>query len=165
MILNLRELFAGGESIPIHYDMDMCDYRTPYGEQPFREPVAVRGEVRNRAGLVTIQAEASFRYHTLCDRCLKEISEPMTAAIENTLAREVAGDEPDEHIIVCRDETLDMDELVRTNVTLSLPMKHLCSEDCLGLCPVCGKDLNEGSCGCKIDNVDPGLTKLKDFIL
>jgi uncharacterized protein len=42
-------------------------------------------------------------------------------------------------------------------------MKPLCSEDCKGICPQCGQDLNEGECDCEIETVDPRLAKLKEF--
>jgi uncharacterized protein len=42
-----------------------------------------------------------------------------------------------------------------------LPTKRLCSEDCKGLCPYCGKDLNEGRCDCEVDEIDPRFEVLK----
>ena len=54
-----------------------------------------------------------------------------------------------------------MDELVMTDVTLELPFQLLCREECKGLCPVCGADLNETTCNCNTKKVDPRLEKLK----
>ena len=56
---------------------------------------------------------------------------------------------------------IDMDELVMTDVTLELPFQLLCREDCKGLCPVCGADLNETTCNCNTKQIDPRLEKLK----
>ena len=47
------------------------------------------------------------------------------------------------------DYKLDLDELIRTDILLELPTKFLCKEDCKGLCPTCGKNLNEGACDCQ----------------
>ena len=55
---------------------------------------------------------------------------------------------------------LPLDSLVEADLILSLPSKVLCREDCRGLCPHCGKDLNEGLCGCKPKTVDPRLEAL-----
>ena len=58
----------------------------------------------------------------------------------------------------------DAGELVREDIILSLPYRFLCREDCKGLCPVCGKNLNTGSCGCRSGKVDPRLEILKKLI-
>ena len=51
-----------------------------------------------------------------------------------------------------------------TDLLLALPTKHLCREDCRGLCPRCGKNLNEGLCGCREDKVDPRLAVLAQLM-
>ena len=56
---------------------------------------------------------------------------------------------------------IDMDELVMTDVTLELQFRLLCREDCKGLCPICGADLNETTCNCNTTQIDPRLEKLK----
>ena len=59
---------------------------------------------------------------------------------------------------------LEVDELVYTEVILNLPSKHLCKADCKGLCFKCGKNLNEGDCGCKSDEPDPRFAKLRELL-
>jgi uncharacterized protein len=62
-------------------------------------------------------------------------------------------------------DKIKLDDDVRDFALLSIPMKKLCKEDCKGLCVKCGKDLNEGPCGCKTEDVDPRwqpLTELKN---
>lgn len=163
MVLNLKSVFAGGETLTFEYALDLSGLEAYRGEYPLREPVRVTGKVVNRAGLVTLEAEARFTYKTECDRCLKEIAENLEVKIENILATEMARESDDGEIIVCSDETLDMDELVTTNIILSLSMKHLCRPDCKGLCPKCGKNLNEGDCGCDKGYVNPVFSQLKDM--
>ena len=60
----------------------------------------------------------------------------------------------DEYLVL-NDGMLDADDAVREALILSFPMRLLCSEDCPGLCPVCGKPLREGACGCVTREVDP----------
>jgi uncharacterized protein len=65
----------------------------------------------------------------------------------------------DEHHI------LDLTEAIRQYIVTAMPMKPLCREDCAGLCSICGKDLNQGDCGCKTEETDPRwaeLLKLKN---
>jgi uncharacterized protein len=103
-----------------------------------------------------------------CSRCLKLFDAPLTINIEeeyfpvidvNSGTPLEIPDEPgsfmiDEHHI------LDLREAIRQNALLALPMKPLCREDCAGLCQQCGKDLNEGSCDCIKEAVDPRWAKL-----
>ena len=63
-------------------------------------------------------------------------------------------------------ERLDLGEMVREQVFLALPLKRLCREDCRGLCPTCGKNLNAGACGCPqpAEPEDPRLAPLRGLI-
>ena len=126
MLLNLKSVFAGDEGLTFDYVLDLSGLQVTSGEYPISEPVKVTGSVVNRAGLITLEVLAKLTYRTRCDRCLKEIAEDLEVKFENILATERAS-ESDDEIIVCSDETLDLDELVTTNIILNLPMKHLCS--------------------------------------
>jgi uncharacterized protein len=163
MVLSLKDLFIGGESIAFDYMLDMSDFEAAPGEFPIREPVNVSGSAVNRASVTSINAHAKLIYSTRCDRCLKEIVEQIEVSFENVLAAAVEH-EGDGDIIVCENETLDLDELVVTNIILNLSMKHLCSQGCKGLCPKCGKDLNDGDCDCDKSYVNPAFSQLRDMI-
>jgi uncharacterized protein len=58
-------------------------------------------------------------------------------------------------------DEIDLEQLIRERVHLSLPMKPLCDQDCRGLCPQCGTNLNRGTCDCRRDWEDPRLEALK----
>ena len=64
-----------------------------------------------------------------------------------------------DEIVLLEDGAVDVGELARTAFILEMDAKTLCSEDCKGLCPGCGVDLNQGSCTCKKE-VDPRLAVL-----
>ena len=90
-----------------------------------------------------------------------ETSKEEEYEFEHWLARELeSGDENDDYILVPTG-MIDMDELVMTDVTLEIPFQLLCREDCKGLCPVCGSDLNVKTCNCNQKQIDPRLEKLK----
>ena len=79
---------------------------------------------------------------------------------EHILVHELAG-EDEEEFIVCGDYTLDLDELVAMDILLELPTRFLCREDCKGLCPKCGTNLNESTCNCSQEKeVDSRLSVL-----
>lgn len=112
----------------------------------FASPVAVTGEIENRAGVVTLRFKTVFTMDHTCDRCLKEFSREYVYDFEHTLVRSVQSDRDD--YVVCENNTLDLDELAISDLLLQLPTKILCRDDCKGLCYVCGQDLNEGKCNC-----------------
>ncbi len=62
------------------------------------------------------------------------------------------------------DFTLELDEVVISDIILHYPQKYLCKDDCRGLCPKCGKNLNEGDCGCDRTQVDSRLEILKQLM-
>ena len=72
-------------------------------------------------------------------------------------------DESNVDIVPLENDTVDVDELARTAFILEMDTKTLCSEDCKGLCPRCGADLNLGPCSCKKE-VDPRLAALAKLL-
>ena len=67
-------------------------------------------------------------------------------------------------IIALDSDKVDIDSIVVPELILDMDMAVLCGEDCKGLCPTCGKNLNEGDCGCRQKAVDPRLEALKNFL-
>ena len=70
----------------------------------------------------------------------------------------------DDEVILLDSGNIDLSEVTDRAFVGSIPIKYLCSEDCKGLCSVCGANLNRESCSCEEDNIDPRLAKLKEFI-
>ena len=164
MILDLKGVFdCEGYRRDLSYELSMGDYKDEIGEFPFKEPVQVKAAVENRAGVVSLHVETKSRYVTQCDRCCAPLDEPMNIPFDNVLVRQASGEGDKGDIIVVEDDRLDLDELVYTNIVLNLPMKHLCSEDCKGLCPVCGKNRNEIDCGCDTGGRKSPFSILKDL--
>ena len=82
--------------------------------------------------------------------------------VEHVLVRELA-DESNDELILLDSFRMDLDALVSDDVFLSLPTKFLCREDCRGVCPTCGQNLNDGPCSCK-KAVDPRLAGLLQLL-
>ena len=85
-----------------------------------------------------------------CRRCLNEATAPVTDEAHFIFADSGAeeAEDPDVYTIDPRAATLDLRPAVREQWLLSAPASVLCREDCKGLCPICGTDLNEGQCAC-----------------
>jgi uncharacterized protein len=108
--------------------------------------------------------------HMVCSLCTKPFEEDVVASFSILYKQEksVSGpedeDADDMDIVFYQGDLIDVSEDVRQQVILALPMKPVCRPDCKGLCPRCGKDLNEGPCGCGADDIDPRLAVLEDII-
>ena len=162
MRLDLRHIIhIPGASQEFSYELDLSQVKL-FGEGLFGRPVHVSGVVRNMAGALELRGTAKTVLDTQCDRCLKPLALELEVPVETLLAEELEGEESDE-IVLLENGQADLDELFTTACVLALDGKHLCSEDCKGLCPTCGKDLNEGPCGCKKE-LDPRLAVLAKLL-
>lgn len=163
MPLELNGVFVTPDS---RIEVDECfvyDDLSAEGEQLVVSPVKVKGRVTNTGGLVELTYKADFTYAKPCDRCLAIAEKTMSREFVHTLALSVENEESDD-IIIVEGYALDLFSLVRDDILLELPIKHLCSEDCAGLCPKCGQNLNEGSCGCKAEAADPRMAVLDELL-
>jgi len=161
MRLDLRDIIhVPGARKGFRESLDLSDVKL-FGERPFQTSLAVSGVVRNRAGALELTGEAVGTLTTRCSRCLKALQLPFQAPVRVLLAEELANDDQQnpEEIVLLTDGGVELDEIFTEACILAVDGKHLCTPDCKGLCPKCGKDLNEGPCGCKKE-LDPRLAVL-----
>ncbi len=104
----------------------------------------------------------------VCDRCLKETD--VEVPLEES--EEIDFSKSEQERLADLDETvyvhgaeLDVEEWISTLLHIHMPMKILCREDCRGICPVCGADLNQGPCGCGEGPVDPRMAAALDVFM
>ena len=162
MLLNVQKIInAPGERIEFQFELDLSDVDFS-GLYPAQDPVVVTGDVRNTAGMLLLSFTASSTLKSVCDRCLKPFDNPKSVRCEYALA-ETVEDERCDDIIVLENGCVDVGDLARTAFILEMDAKTLCSEDCKGICPGCGVDLNQGSCTCKKE-VDPRLAVLAKLL-
>ena len=134
---------------------------------------AVRGSVSllrtNRGILVTGRLEADTE--STCARCLTSFPQPLVLDIEEeyfptidivTGAPVSAPEDEPGAFTIDDNNILDLGEAIRQYSLLAVPIKPLCRDDCPGLCPECGANLNTVSCGCPRRDVDPRLQNLLD---
>ena len=163
MLLSVREIInTPGEKIRFQFSMDLSCVEFG-GYCPIAEPVVVTGTVRNMAGVLVLAGTAETTLHTFCDRCAKPLVLPKAVSFEHLLAQELENEENEEDIVLLEDGQVDVEDLARTAFILEMDTKTLCSEDCKGLCPTCGADLNLGPCGCKKE-ADPRLAVLAKLL-
>jgi len=128
--------------------------------------------VRTDRGILA-KATLHTEVEVTCSRCLSLFNYPLTLNIEEEyfpITDVVSGislslpEEPgcftiDEHHV------LDLTETICQYVLVAVPMKPLCREDCAGLCPTCGHNLNQGPCDCLPQETDPHRSKLSKLAL
>ncbi|MCQ2447873.1 MAG: DUF177 domain-containing protein [Oscillibacter sp.] len=162
MLIQVKSiLHTPGKHLDFHFEMDLSDVEFA-GRYPISRPVIVEGEVRNRADVLYLELTAQTTLDAVCDRCGKAFLQEKVVPFRCILAEEVQNEDSDE-IVLLEDDQVDVGELARTEFILEMDTKTLCSEDCKGLCPRCGADLNLGPCSCKKE-VDPRLAVLAKLL-
>lgn len=104
-----------------------------------------------------------------CRRCLQSVSAPAVVELEEEFRPSIdvttgtplpKGDDIDPATLIDEHHMLDLTEVVRQGLLLSIPVSVLCRADCRGICPQCGQNLNEGTCDCEFEEGDPRLADL-----
>ncbi|MCL5047368.1 MAG: DUF177 domain-containing protein [Firmicutes bacterium] len=99
---------------------------------------------------ILVTGKLHTRWHGECGRCLMPAEGALEAEIRELYAEKI----DDEMVYKMNSEVMDLEPLVHDACILNLPLSPLCKSNCKGLCPMCGANLNEESCGCKTPN-DP----------
>ena len=134
----------------------------------FDNDAHVTGSLTDNAGYMRLKLRAELGYHGECARCLAPVDGVFSLDFERTvvtegmLTEERLAELDDEYVLVEKNE-LDVDMAIREELLLNFPTRLLCSDDCLGLCPKCGKPKRDGDCGCPTKEIDPRLAVLKNF--
>ena len=162
MLLDVSKLInAPGERMEFSFEMDLSDVDFG-GLYPAQEPVVVTGAVRNTAGMLTLDFTAATVLKSVCDRCLKPFDNPKSVHCQYLLTEKLENEDSDD-ILELENGCVDVEDLARTAFIFEMDTKTLCSEDCKGICPGCGVDLNQGKCICK-KQVDPRLAVLAQLL-
>lgn len=157
-------LNGGSKPIKFSYTLNLEDlvYST---YNPVKKGAKIKGSVYEKAGVVYLDADISFKFFGFCDRCAEEIVKDMGFKLSKILVSKLANDADadfDDYVVVSNG-VLELDDLITEEIQLFLPSKMLCKPDCNGLCYKCGKNLNFGDCDCKKD-VDPRMEALLQLL-
>ena len=112
------------------------DLELEAGDVNFPSPVRVRAQVSRITNAVSVKLEVQARLRFSCSRCLQ--------GSEIVFDKKFGLNCP----VLKSDRFIDLNPEIREEMIVDYPIKPLCREDCKGLCPKCGKNLNEGGCTC-----------------
>lgn len=169
MLLNLTDvLISEGKVTTAAVPLEMTSFTSRMGSFPVLESSSVNFTFTN-AGMQKARVEGSVNltFGTMCDRCLTEVPTRLALRFNRIISSpEVPPQENDEEaedISFMEGYQLNVETFVYNEILLNWPMKILCRADCKGVCPVCGKNLNEGECGCDTFVPDPRMAVIKDI--
>ena len=164
MLLGLSKIIdCPGESVPFSASIDLSDLRfgTSY---PVSESVVAEGVVRNTAGVLMMTGSIRTCLHGVCDRCTAPFDREVHLPLDVVLVTELADeDHEDEKVFPLEGDSADLEDIIHTVFVLNMDSKLLCKDDCKGMCCRCGKNLNDGPCGCQKE-IDPRLAALKQLL-
>ncbi|MCR4990627.1 MAG: DUF177 domain-containing protein [Lachnospiraceae bacterium] len=118
-----------------------------------------------KPGQVFLEGKFSLVIKAPCDRCLKEVDIPLELSFQKELVDEEHRSkdaDPDESRFI-EGTDFDIGSFIEEEILMALPSKVLCSEDCKGLCPVCGCDRNVKECDCDTFVPDPRMAGIMDI--
>lgn len=163
MKIDLRKLIGGyGDAIPFSGTADLSGEML-YGFRPFQSPVEYTGEIVDHLGVLRLLGSIHTIYHTCCSRCLKPLEIPLSAKVEVILSRDGESEDEDD-VFPVENDTIEVEDVLVPALILQVGMTYLCKEDCKGLCPSCGCDLNESVCSCGSKQVDPRMAVLAKLL-
>ena len=167
------ELFSPAEFAQFEGTVAVDEFECGPDSYRFSEPLSWHADVSNTGDALLVTGNVTGEARTDCARCLEDAVFDIEGEIEGDFllddAESPEGADEDEFDRLPANHVLDMESLVVAAIVFELPLVPLCGEDCKGLCPQCGADLNEGPCGCAPtadddDDTPPNpFAALKDF--
>jgi uncharacterized protein len=158
---------VGGLSEGVH----RYSFRAPPSELglagEFVDEVAVEVVLEKNSNDLLLKAKISTGGRWECDRCVTPFVIPVSGTYQMYYVREGSGtarvDPTEFQYIPSETSVIDIADDVRQTIMLSVPLKRICREDCRGLCPNCGKHLNDGPCNCSTVEIDERWDKLREI--
>lgn len=174
MIYNVAQLLKAPVGTTLRGTLDDADeLKLEDNEAQLAGPVTGQVRMHRTNQGIFVDGEALVPVELECTRCLKRFTttvdvplrEQFYPTIEVNTGVSVPPPENDElSYPIDHNHLLDLREAIRQNLVLALPMRTLCSEECAGLCPTCGKDLNDGPCACPAEVADDRFSALRDLL-
>ena len=160
---------------PQEFSVDMSSQECGLSEDigTSTTPIHLDAYVRKVQEEITVEGRISTHIEMICSRCLTPHDEYLDDTFEviyrprpeeQEVGDEIELEETDLNISYYVGDSLAIAELIREQLLLLLPVKPLCKDDCVGLCPSCGQNLNEGSCTCPKEAIDSRFAVLGQLL-
>jgi len=140
MLIDISKIKSStGDVLVIDETLDLSEL------DPAFSNVKVEGKIKNIAGVLTIKATISGIYTSVCDRCMEDATVRLEAKLDTIFDLNEAKDDS----LTLENGKIDLTRTAYDALSLEIPMVLLCKEDCKGICPNCGANLNIEDCRCE----------------
>lgn len=165
MLVNLSDaLTLQGKTEQLEVQTESDSFDGVYGSFDITEKSPVSLTAWNTGdGKAEVEGNVRLTFATQCDRCLADVLTVLDIKFDRTVTSPDAETEDEDSRQFMDGYQLDVDALVQNEILVNWPVKILCKEDCRGICPKCGQNLNMGECGCDTFVPDPRMAVLKDI--
>ena len=165
MLVNLSDVLTSqGKVFRTTVPLELDSLKTRMGVYPVREKEpAVFVFTNIGEGKARVEGSARLSFDTQCDRCLTEVTTELELSFDRIVTAPDAVTEDEDSRECMEGYQLDVEAFVYNEILVNWPVKILCREDCKGVCPECGQNLNMGDCGCDSFVPDPRMAVIKDI--
>jgi len=161
----------------VEFDVSVAPGEVDFLDSNLRQvgPIAAQGSaelVKYSAGDIQMRGKLQVRMETDCDRCLEpaqfDVANDLNIVFKPSDALEAEPEEAElgegeSDVAFYEGNGVSLEDVLREQIVLALPIKVVCREDCLGLCPVCGENWNQRECKCERTSTDPRWSALKQL--
>ncbi|MEW5804802.1 MAG: DUF177 domain-containing protein [bacterium] len=169
MKINMKDIVA--EKTEFSFTVPISEFQFSEQEAVLKEDVQVGVTLEKVRREVLLRGTMKTLLELECSRCLEHFSFPVSEDFQTILQpfspsvteEEVELAKEDLDIIIYQDDIIDLTEILREQILLSIPMISVCDPSCQGLCPQCGQNLNQKKCSCVQNTIDPRWHKLQDL--
>ena len=171
---NIAGLLTGPKGGTRSYELSIPVSELDQLDDAFDVVAPFRGNARflwtNERILAIVTGDTAIQQQ--CSRCLEpfvlpvhiDIEDVFVPSVDMATGQPIHPDDEDEALLIDEHHILDLSELLRQSILLTLPMTPLCRPDCKGLCPTCGANLNYETCSCEEEDIDPRWAALSLFL-
>lgn len=166
MLLKVQELVTRQEPVQLQGTLDTKEIFRNSPEYIPLGPLEFDVTAHAADDRIQVSGQLSCSVRMQCSRCLDPIEEKIELPFEEQFRIVEDGNvemNADDEAVPIQGERVDLAPFLAEELVVQLPYAPLCKEDCKGLCPKCGTNLNEQSCGCDTVIVDPRLAALQDW--
>jgi len=169
LLLKVQELVSRRQPMALQGSLDLTELFRDHSDYRLLAPLEYELAANAADDRIHVTGRLKSVVGMVCSRCLDEIVETVEVPFEEQFR--VAGDEDEDgetnededDAVPVTDERIDLAPYVAEEFIVQLPYAPLCKDACKGLCPECGSNLNEQSCGCRTEKIDPRMAALQDW--
>jgi len=167
LLLKVQELVSRQQPLALQGTLDLTELFRDHSDYRLLAPLKYDLTAKAADDRIVVTGRLSCEVRMSCSRCLDTIDENVEVPFEEhfRIVRDEDGEtnEEDDEAVPVTEERIDLTPYVAEEFVVQLPYAPLCKETCKGLCPECGTNLNEQSCGCNTEKIDPRMAALQDW--